>query len=168
MNKIYTNTEKTDITDLTETPLWKVYPGKQTFCCSGYMNTGPDVSKLVISLVMFNIPLAIFIIFVAWPLKIYVFSIALFLTISTDINLICTAFVDPGIINPLPKQSTHANTSIIPKKKQIVKNQEINLPYCETCNMPRPIRASHCSRCNHCVACFDHHCILFRKHLNSI
>ncbi|GMG37229.1 unnamed protein product [Ambrosiozyma monospora] len=43
----------------------------------------------------------------------------------------------------------------------IVKSGEIQpvyLKYCETCYIWRPVRASHCSRCNACVANLDHHC----------
>ena len=30
--------------------------------------------------------------------------------------------------------------------------------YCEICNMPRPLRAHHCSTCKKCVLLMDHHC----------
>lgn len=34
----------------------------------------------------------------------------------------------------------------------------IDAQYCATCKIHRPIRASHCRRCDCCVEVFDHHC----------
>ena len=39
-----------------------------------------------------------------------------------------------------------------------VKGKEIKLSFCSTCNLKRPPRTFHCSRCDACVEVHDHHC----------
>ncbi|KAL3868550.1 hypothetical protein ACJMK2_041351 [Sinanodonta woodiana] len=39
-----------------------------------------------------------------------------------------------------------------------VKGRQFKIRFCDTCQMFRPPRASHCSQCNSCVDEFDHHC----------
>ena len=61
---------------------------------------------------------------------------------------------DPGI---LPKQYILK----IPQKfqrRRVIRGHIFTLNYCETCDIYRPPRASHCSKCDNCVQKFDHHC----------
>ena len=44
------------------------------------------------------------------------------------------------------------------KPKFIYNNFFLELRYCQSCNIYRPPRASHCSFCGYCVEKFDHHC----------
>ena len=63
---------------------------------------------------------------------------------------------DPGI---LPKQNNNSsNFTNKEKMKFQIGGHVLILNYCYTCNIFRPPRASHCSRCNNCVERFDHHC----------
>ena len=39
-----------------------------------------------------------------------------------------------------------------------INGKELMLSYCNTCNVRRPPRTFHCSRCDACVEVHDHHC----------
>lgn len=64
---------------------------------------------------------------------------------------------DPGIVS---KQLDRP--SVRPPGGQIefleLRGVKVFMPYCPTCNVIRPPRASHCHTCDNCVERFDHHC----------
>jgi len=69
-----------------------------------------------------------------------------------------TAYGDPGIIPRQPK----IREDPFRRFKQTI-NLQINgvtvqSKWCDTCNLFRPPRTSHCSLCDNCVEEFDHHC----------
>lgn len=90
--------------------------------------------------------------------------------------LLQTTFIDPGIIPraTLPEaletdrlfqlenqnqENQNGTGYTAPRYKEVeIKGRTFKLTYCQTCQMYRPPRASHCSRCNNCVDRFDHHC----------
>eukprot|EP01095_Lingulamoeba_sp_RSL-Kostka_P003647 TRINITY_DN1461_c0_g1_i1.p1 TRINITY_DN1461_c0_g1~~TRINITY_DN1461_c0_g1_i1.p1 ORF type:complete len:387 (-),score=69.81 TRINITY_DN1461_c0_g1_i1:108-1268(-) len=52
------------------------------------------------------------------------------------------------------------NDSIkMPIKVIYIHGRKIKMKFCDTCQIYRPPRASHCRMCNNCVDRFDHHCV---------
>lgn len=102
------------------------------------------------------------------------------LAIATLITLVLaeffmswTSFRDPGIIPKNKKQNLRLTS--IPSFELYLFNDYpdiqsrrepkfskngflLQLKYCDTCNIFRPPRTSHCYICDYCIEKFDHHC----------
>ncbi|KAG7695761.1 hypothetical protein KL951_003286 [Ogataea haglerorum] len=126
-----------------------------------------DYSTFISTIVLHVASLPLYIIFEAkytWthisPAIIFVFC---YLWCLSAVCFVRAAFQDPGLLprnihlvdnvvrNGLPIE--YFNNPIVdgPKSK-------VELKYCTTCYIWRPVRSSHCSSCNACIMNMDHHC----------
>eukprot|EP01156_Anaeramoeba_ignava_P000715 Anaeramoba_ignava/a10994_10.p1 GENE.a10994_10~~a10994_10.p1 ORF type:complete len:136 (+),score=27.00 a10994_10:145-552(+) len=108
--------------------LYEIYPGKNTFCCKGSISTGPDIKKLIGALLLYNLPIFIFLglqiywihqknsqneKYINWidshfNLKASLFFSFLFWFL-TNLFLLLTSFVDPGVIQRKPFSNNGKN-----------------------------------------------------------
>ncbi|TGZ60153.1 hypothetical protein CRM22_008703 [Opisthorchis felineus] len=90
----------------------------------------------------------------------FIFALHLILTAYVLCFLVRCTFMDPGFIAFATFEEADYEES---KSAPINREHTINgiltrVKWCNTCLFYRPPRCSHCSICNRCVDCFDHHC----------
>ncbi|GAA53556.1 probable palmitoyltransferase ZDHHC8, partial [Clonorchis sinensis] len=90
----------------------------------------------------------------------FIFVLHLILTVYVLCFLVRCTFMDPGFIAFATFEEADYEES---KSAPINREHTINgiltrVKWCNTCLFYRPPRCSHCSICNRCVDCFDHHC----------
>mmetsp|Transcript_17071 Transcript_17071/g.19168 ORF Transcript_17071/g.19168 Transcript_17071/m.19168 type:complete len:365 (+) Transcript_17071:359-1453(+) len=144
--------------------LYKLWPGRNIFYCRGVLISGPKSDRVANAFAWLAIigTQALFIAFAApflWNSDgqaIPIVSSALFL--STVVFMLLTQFSDPGII---PRRKVFALNGSVPEKfssEVVIRTPDHGLKYCNTCQIYRPERTSHCRDCDNCVEVFDHHC----------
>eukprot|EP01118_Nematostelium_gracile_P000398 TRINITY_DN10430_c0_g1_i1.p1 TRINITY_DN10430_c0_g1~~TRINITY_DN10430_c0_g1_i1.p1 ORF type:complete len:188 (-),score=15.81 TRINITY_DN10430_c0_g1_i1:19-582(-) len=126
----------------------------------------PDNRMYYGAIALISIPGVLFLLFVS-PIIWFKFSI---LPVILFIYLFCGSLTflylchttDPGVIPKryvLVDENRDRYKDKTPEPRDVTINGvKTKFRWCDTCNIWRPPRASHCSDCNQCVEVFDHHC----------
>ncbi|KAK8814116.1 hypothetical protein WA158_007978 [Blastocystis sp. Blastoise] len=76
-----------------------------------------------------------------------------YILITASMAFICDfrcCLSDPGYV--------HVTANNILTEEEISDLEYKHHPVCKYCHIEKPIRAHHCSQCNHCILKMDHHC----------
>ncbi|OMJ92933.1 hypothetical protein SteCoe_4143 [Stentor coeruleus] len=144
---------------ISEKRLWKVWPGKNRFCCNGKYMAGPKSDFLYyipsfVSLILIPNTFFIFVAPYIWD-KVSIClpilsGIIYFITLST---YLLSTYTDPGI---LPRKNI---IEILDQDSSSLDTINTDMSkYCNTCQIFKPRRSHHCKNCDNCVEIFDHHC----------
>lgn len=154
---------------------------RTTICCSGHVVTSSDYLWLLLTAAAILLPLTAYTALQAervhfvlgwwWNVLIAVSFVAVVVFAGLG------AFNDPGILPRYTSPRDTLESSFDTKNgKETLVYHELNpqfllgkdvkevdgtvsfWKYCNTCELFRPPRCSHCSRCDNCVEEFDHHC----------
>ncbi|KAI3379459.1 hypothetical protein SNEBB_007701 [Seison nebaliae] len=81
------------------------------------------------------------------------------ITVFVTANFFLVTFRDPGRYMPAMKDEHAAEDLRSPLHRTVeIRNSNVKMKWCPTCDFYRPPRVSHCSICNKCIEQFDHHC----------
>jgi palmitoyltransferase ZDHHC9/14/18 len=147
------------------------WPSKNKFFCGGRCISGPDRKLFWTTFFLIILPEGLFLgttvpsllrlLSVAW----IVVTVNGLLTVHCLVLFFVCGCMDPGIIPrqpPIPgldeNPFTYEEKRPPPFKNILVDDVQLQIKYCETCNLYRPPRAHHCRTCDNCVDRFDHHC----------
>lgn len=160
-----------DTSNQTQTPkyLYQTWQGNNQFWCSGHVVAGSESNTFYTTLALIIIPSIFYLVFVATDMAVlsgvWILVISIILIVGTLCSFLVTALSDPGIIpRNVEAADAHVGAEYGFKRKplrmqdMIISGQMISLKYCDTCNIYRPPRCSHCAICDNCVANLDHHC----------
>jgi len=153
--------------------LWQNWPAENNFYCDGRFISGKNKGPFYGAVIMIVLPTLLFWTFTCRGLFTLLSPAILLVSVYTSISclaaLFICGFIDPGIL-PRKKEddrpilrTSYKNTEMSVEKKPTqreiqVNGQLVTVSFCETCNIWRPPRCSHCSFCDNCILNFDHHC----------
>jgi len=115
---------------------------------------------MALTSILITAPSVLFVVFVASDLSKWISPALLIVGIVWPlwclVLLFLTSTSDPGIF---PRQPPPPVAGKLPRVKEVLVNgQVLKWKWCDTCNIYRQPRCSHCSVCDNCVDKFDHHC----------
>lgn len=125
--------------------------GTAHYLCGMFIVPRDGFNSLAVA-VLVLIPTIVFLVTVVPKWEIYSFVAVLVLCLCALVSLFCAVSVDPGIIPPVPYDPERQPEVVT------INGYNFDCKVCTTCNIVRPPRSSHCSRCDWCVEEFDHHC----------
>ena len=140
---------------------WEVWDGRQRFFCDGRLMVAPDfelgLPALVVSAATFGVWAWYVIGHLSTPVVVlgavmYMLLLALFFI---------TATIDPGIIPSNRINVSNESAAVCAQEQRTHSAPDgsaMPAKWCRSCRIFRPLRASHCSRCDVCIDRFDHHC----------
>lgn len=155
------------------TPLYKIWPGENRFYCGGRCIAGPwsdccaQLCVLITSGGALGVYCGVFLKKLATQISIWLpitFGITMTLFYTFYLLTHCT---DPGFIPRRPffsldlvQRQREEYTKIVQDAHQLTdgRTPTYSRNFCQTCNIDRPARTSHCSMCGNCVQVSDHHC----------
>lgn len=156
------------------------YGGNNRFLCGGRCITGPSIDNgyLVGTWFFVLVPALLHFAFCVdylnkngmWQMPIF----TLVALVCTIVLLLASSLTDPGIIPRLSLQRAIPGLEAVVAARTNVPEVDIEMDgpvpplsqeqidvgykWCDTCEVIRPPRASHCRDCDNCVLRFDHHC----------
>eukprot|EP01016_Furgasonia_blochmanni_P034923 TRINITY_DN3819_c0_g2_i5.p1 TRINITY_DN3819_c0_g2~~TRINITY_DN3819_c0_g2_i5.p1 ORF type:complete len:458 (+),score=59.52 TRINITY_DN3819_c0_g2_i5:64-1437(+) len=140
------------------------------FFCNGKLLTGENPRAAIGTFFLINVPSVLFYIFIpksfTYSNQVITSLVAAFLQLMTNVFMIWTIFMDPGIIPKSKKELEPVDYHHIPFRNRpksanydfVGRGHLLKLKFCDTCYIYRPPRTTHCGICNNCVEKFDHHC----------
>lgn len=140
---------------------WQLWLGTHRFFFGGRLMLARDSPKGILSMAVMSAS------FWAWFRSITPLvsaHTALFGTASYALTVALFTLVwtmDPGVLQSKRGMLSHAEVEAFCAEQrtcQVGGGIFLPLKWCRTCLIFRPLRASHCSRCDVCVLRFDHHC----------
>lgn len=143
-------------------PLYRIWPSQGNMILFwGLCITGRHPIVLVLVLLCAIVPYSSFV--SNTPVEDLYTGSVLFLTIWFILTLLLilrVALSDPGVIprRDIAEKLYGQNLSLVDPYSSVS-----GAVFCHTCQIHRPLDASHCIDCDNCVMGFDHHCVVLNN-----